>query len=136
LRQAGLKENNVGDRAALEAELQYVKDLPGYERSNPQFFSDPMIDKLLEIVLLLGGEMWTVRDRQLVMEHLLATQGRVTPDLIETFKPDQAFDDSCEQQRLQFIQRIYGCLYGGAPVPQERNHFTWLTDKKKAQNAT
>jgi hypothetical protein len=126
----------VGDRKALEAELQYVKDLPGYKRSNPQFFSDPMTDKLLEIVLLLGGEIWTGRDRQLVMEHLLATQGRVTPDLIETFKPDQDFEDRSEQQRLQFIQRIYGCLYGGTPAPPQKNYFTWLTDKKKDQDAT
>lgn len=126
----------MGDRKALEAELHYVKDLPGYERSNPQFFSDPMIDKLLEIVLLLGGEMWTVRDRQQVMEHLLATQGRVTPDLIETFKPDQEFEDRGEAQRLQFIQRIYGCLYGGAPPPAQKNHFTWLTDKKKDQGTS
>ena len=69
----------MGDRNALEAELDYVKDLPGFERTNPQFFSDPMIDKLLEITLLLGGEIWTNRDRQRVMEHLLATEGVVTP---------------------------------------------------------
>jgi hypothetical protein len=52
VRQTDLKEKNVGDRKALEAELQYVKDLPGYKRSNPQFFSDPMIDRLIEIVVL------------------------------------------------------------------------------------
>ena len=126
----------MGDRKALEAELDYVKDLPGFERTDPQFFSDPMIDKLLEIVLLIGGEIWTVRDRQMVTEHLLATQGRVTPDLIETFKADQAFKDSCEAQRLQFINRIYGCLYGGTPPPTEKNHFRWLTDKKKDQAAS
>jgi len=125
----------MGDRKTLEAELNYVKDLPGYQRSNPQYFSDPMIDKLLEIILLMGGEVWTLRDRQTVMEHLLATQGRVTPDLIETFKPDQAFEDRCEEQRIQFINRIYGCLYGGAQAPVQKNHFTWLTDKKKDQVA-
>lgn len=125
----------MGDRKALEAELGYVKDLPGYERSNPQYFSDPMIDKLLEIVMLIGGEVWSARDRQMVMEHLLATQGRVTPDLIETFKPDDAFQYNCEQQRIQFINRIYGCLYAGEPPPAQKNHFTWLTDKKKSENA-
>lgn len=121
----------MGDREALEAELNYVKDLPGFEKTNPQFFSDPMIDKLLEIVLLIGGEVWTVRDRQMVMEHLLATKGCVTPDLIETFTPDSEFESRCQDQRLQFIQRIYGCLYNGELAPQQKNHFSWLTDKKK-----
>jgi hypothetical protein len=120
----------MGDRSALEAELEYVKQLPGFEKTTPQFFSDPMIDKLLEIALLLGGEIWTNRDRQMVMEHLLATEGVVTPDRIETFK-DERFEEHSEQLRLQFIQRIFGCLYGGIEVPEDRNHFRWLTGEKE-----
>jgi len=125
----------MGDRSALEAELEYVKQLPGFEKTNPQFFSDPMIDKLLEISLLLGGEIWTNRDRQMVMEHLLATEGMVTPERIEAFK-DEGFEERSEQQRLQFIQRIFGCLYGGVEVPEDRNHFRWLTGKEESQGAT
>gem|GEM_PF-646819 len=120
----------MGDRKALEAQLNYVKDLPGYERTNPQYFSDPMIDKLLEIVLLIGGELWAVRDRQMITEHLLATQGFVTPDLIETFKQDPAAEAQSQEQRLQFIQRLFSCLYGGAPLTPQKNQFSWLTDKK------
>lgn len=125
----------MGDRASLDAETEYVKDLPGYETTNPQFFNDPMIDKLLEIVILLGGEIWTNRDRQMVMEHLLATEGVVTPDLIETFKPDEEFEQRSEELRLQFSHRIFGCLYPDAEIPDDQNHFKWLTDKKKEQEA-
>ena len=116
----------MGDRAALESELEYVRNLPGFEKTSPQFFSDPMVDKLLEIVLLLGGEVWTNRDRQKVMEHLLATKGVVTPELIETFR-DERYEEESEKQRLRFIQRIFGCLYDGTDVPEDRNHFRWLT---------
>lgn len=122
----------MGDRKALEAELDYVKDLPGYKRTNPQYFSDPMIDKLLEIVLLIGGELWTIRDRQAVTEHLLATKGVVTPDLIETFKQDPTAEALSQEQRLQFIQRIFSCLYGGTPLAPLKNQFSWLTDKKSS----
>ncbi len=122
----------MGDRRKLEEETEYVKDLPGFETTNPQFFRDPMIDKLLEITLLLGGEIWTNRDRQMVMEHLLATEGVVTPDLIETFKPDEDFEERCEQLRLQFVQRIFGGLYDNADIPDDQNHFKWLTDNKKS----
>ena len=125
----------MGDRNALEAELGYVKDLPGFKKTDPQFFSDPMIDKLLEITLLLGGEIWTNRDRQMVMEHLLATEGVVTPERIETFR-DEHFAEESEKQRLQFVERIFGCLYGGLEGPADKNHFRWLTDKKEGQGAT
>ncbi len=125
----------MGDRASLEAETEYVKDLPGFEKTDPQFFKDPMIDKLLEIVLLLGGEIWTNRDRQMVMEHLLATEGMVTPDLIETFKPDEDFEQRSEELRLKFVHRLYGSLYPEADIPNDQNHFKWLTDKEKNQEA-
>lgn len=121
----------MGDRKALESELEYTKDLPGYDRSDPQFFSDPMIDKLLEITYLLGGEIWTNRDRQMVMEHLLATEGQVTPDLIETFKPDEEFEARSEEMRVQFIQRIYGCLYSANEKPMRKNFFGWQAEKQK-----
>ena len=123
----------MGDRRSLEAETEYVKDLPGFETTHPQFFKDPMLDKLLEITLLLGGEIWANRDRQMVMEHLLSTKGMVTPDLIETFKPEEDFDKRSEELRLQFVQRIFGCLYEGVDIPDDQNHFNWLTDKKRSQ---
>lgn len=121
----------MGDPKAVEAETAYVKDLPGFDKTQPQFFKDPMIDKLLEVVLLLGGEIWTNRDRQMVMEHLLATEGVVTPDLIETFKPDEEFEQNAEELRLRFVNRIYGGLYSDTEIPEDQNHFKWLTDKKE-----
>ena len=47
----------------LSEGLDYVKELPGFERGHPHYFKDPMIDHLLEIVLQLGAEMWIIRDR-------------------------------------------------------------------------
>ena len=125
----------MGDRKAVDAETEYVKDLPGFEPTSPQYFKDPMIDKLLEIVLLLGGEIWTNRDRQMIMEHLLATEGQVTPDLIETFQADEEFEENAEKLRLQFVQRIYGCLYDGIEIPEDQNFFKGWTPKKEGEEA-
>ena len=33
----------MGDRPSLDAETEYVKDLPGFEKTHPQFFRDRMI---------------------------------------------------------------------------------------------
>ena len=46
-----MKDDTKMDRNTLN----YVKDLPGFERGHPHYFKDPMIDHLLEIVMLMGG---------------------------------------------------------------------------------
>lgn len=124
----------MGDRIALEAELEYVKNIPGFKKTNPQFFADSMIDKLIEVVLLLGGEIWSNRDRQMVMEYLLATQGRVTPDLIETFTPDDNFKARAEAQRLKFIKGVFSGLYSTPDPAEDRDFFKAWTKEHEQQN--
>ena len=93
--------------------MDYVRELPGFERGHPHYFKDPMIDHLLEVVLQLGAELWINRDRQLVMEHLLATEGEVTPEMIEQFEPSPEFREELRAQRRSFTERVYGSLYEG-----------------------
>jgi hypothetical protein len=97
----------------LSEGLDYVKDLPGFERGHPHYFKDPMIDHLLEIVLQLGAEMWIIRDRQMVTEHLLATEGKVTPEMIEAFKPSPEFREKMKAERGTYTRRLYQSLYDG-----------------------
>lgn len=107
------------NQADLNEGLDYVKDLPGFERGHPHYFRDPMIDHLLEISLQLAGEIWVNRDRQLVMEHLLATQGKVTPEMIEEFKPDAEMKNEMRDARRLFSERIFGSLYDGMDAPEQ-----------------
>jgi hypothetical protein len=105
--------------APTKAELDYITDLPGFKRGHPHYFRDPVIDHLLEVVLLLGGELWVNRDRQTIMEELLATEGRVTPEMIETYKPDAAFKEKQNATRRLFTERVYGCLqFEGLEKPE------------------
>ena len=101
----------------LNEGLDYVKDLPGFNRGHPHYFSDPMIDHLLEICLQLAGEIWVNRDRQTVIEHLLATKGKVTPDMIEEFKPDAELKQNLRDARRLFTQRIFKSLYENLEAP-------------------
>jgi hypothetical protein len=119
------------DRAKIARDTEYVQDLPGFKRSDPQYFSDPMIDRLLEIVLLLAGELWTVRNRQFVTEQLLATHGRVTPDLIETFKPSKELKDSLSRQRQDYIRGVFACLSDGKFPDVNEKPFKWVTQPEK-----
>ncbi|NKB43594.1 MAG: hypothetical protein GKS03_04870 [Alphaproteobacteria bacterium] len=102
---------NEKNRADLNDGLDHVKDLPGFDKGHPHYFNDQMIDHLLEICLQLAGEIWVNRDRQAVMEHLLATKGKVTPEMIEEFKPDAEMKQELKDARKVFSQRIFGSLY-------------------------
>ena len=97
----------------LSEGLDYVKDLPGFERGHPHYFKDPMIDHLLESVLQLGAEMWIIRDRQMVTEYLLTTEGKVTPEMIEAFKPSPEFREKMKVERGTYTRRLYQSLYDG-----------------------
>lgn len=103
----------------LSEGLENVREMPGFERGHPHYFKDPIIDHLLEIVLQLGAELWITRDRQFVTEHLLATEGKVTPEMIETFKPSPEFREKLREERRNYTRRVYQCLYEGAAAPGE-----------------
>ena len=91
--------------------LDYVSDLPGFERGHPHYFKDPMIDHLMEIVMLLGGELWVERDRRMISEHIMDTEGSVTREKIEQFQPDEEMAKRLAESRQAFTKRVYGCLY-------------------------
>lgn len=54
---------------------------PGEE---PHFLPHPVMDRLLEAVIVLGGELWIERDRRRALESLLHSKGVVTPEEIES----------------------------------------------------
>jgi len=96
-----------------DLEMSELRKLPGFERGHPHYYDHPVIDHLLEIVLQLGAELWVNRDRQLIMEHLLATNGSVTTEAIDAFEPDEEFKQQLQAQRQAFTGRVYGSLYAG-----------------------
>ncbi len=102
-------------RSPLDEGLEHVRNLPGYDRGDPQYYRDPMIDRLMDIVLALGAELWVTRDRQIVTEHLLATEGKVTPEMIEAFVPSPEMAEAQRQARKDLAKRLYGDLYGRLP---------------------
>jgi hypothetical protein len=88
-----------------------LRALPGFKRGHPHYYQEPVIDHLLEIVLQLGAEIWVNRDRQFVMEALLASEGKVTAEMIDAFEPSEEFSERLNEERKAFTERVYGCLY-------------------------
>jgi hypothetical protein len=68
------------------------------------------IDKLTQALLHVASELWATRDRQAVLERLLADGGAITPDLIEGYRPDDALAATLTTEREAFIANILGYL--------------------------
>lgn len=103
-----------------------LKELLGYERSDPDYFRDPMVDRLIEIVLLLGAEVWTNRNRQYIVEYLLSTGAAVTAEAVEAFVPDDGFNAWLQTERKALVRRVYEPLYGKDFAEEKGNFFDWL----------
>jgi hypothetical protein len=112
--------------------MDYVRDLPGFDRGHPHYYKEPIIDHLLEITLQLAAEIWVNRDRQMVIEHLLATVGEVTPEAIERFEPTDEFKALQQSNRKEFTNRVFGCLYSDLPDDPRGSFVPGTINKKKA----
>lgn len=92
-------------------EAKWRDELPGYTRGNPVYFENEVIDHLLGIVLELGAELWTIRDRQAFTEELLREHGIDLGARLQQGRPSDALQASLKAEREAMIKRIYGRLY-------------------------
>jgi hypothetical protein len=65
--------------------------------------TDNVVDSLMEIAALL----WTVRDRQIVLEKILAKQGNDVARLIEAHEPDDAEMEARRVERDAMVQQVF-----------------------------
>lgn len=88
-----------------------LRALPGYERGNPTYFENEVIDHLLGIVLELGAELWVVRDRQAFTEEMLREKGIDLGERLQQGRPSEALQTALKAEREAMIKRVYGRLY-------------------------
>jgi hypothetical protein len=64
----------------------------GFELNGPgrAYFDNVVTDNMLDALLELSAAVWSVRDRQIVLEKVLAEQGIQVSELIEQHMPDEA----------------------------------------------
>jgi|TARA_B100000315_G_scaffold2305_1_gene2065 hypothetical protein len=91
--------------------LEYVKDLPGYDRGYPIYFENELVDHLISIVLELGAELWVVKDRLAHLEEILSENNKLSLADLQTGKPSELLQEKLDEERQQLVKRIYGRLY-------------------------
>jgi hypothetical protein len=70
------------------------------------YFEQPVLDNLLETMMELAAEVWTIRDRQAVLETVLAAKGIDAAALIEAHVPDAAELAARKALREAFVGRL------------------------------
>lgn len=103
-------------------DLENLKDLPGFKRSNPIYFESEVVDHLISIVLDLGAELWVVKDRLAHLEEVLTENNKMTLTDLQEGKPSEPLQEKLDEERKQIIKRIYGRLYSkyGGELAEEK----------------
>jgi hypothetical protein len=70
------------------------------------------LDRVADAVLALARELWVVRDRQILLEAVLADRGIDVTAMIDDFTPDPAFQARLDAERDRLIEAVATALDG------------------------
>jgi hypothetical protein len=92
-----------------QPDIDIPKDL-GIEIGGPgrAYFDDVVIDNLFDAMLELSAALWTVRDRQIILEKVLAEQGISVSEAIEKYVPTEEDLQERIAERDEMAARILG----------------------------
>lgn len=81
----------------------------GYEINGPgrQYFENVVTDNMMDALVELSAALWTVRDRQIVLEKILKDKGIDADVLIEAHLPDGAEKAARAAEREEMVHRIF-----------------------------
>ena len=68
------------------------------------------IDRLGQTVITLAKELWIMKDRQRVLEALLADAGILDGAAVDTHQPDAGLQKQLEAERKKFIDDVIDVL--------------------------
>jgi hypothetical protein len=78
------------------------------ERPERPYLESKQADDLMRINSELLAELWILRDRVTVLEHLLAEKGVVDRKAIDAFQPSGALADELTRERQALVKRVMG----------------------------
>jgi len=77
----------------------------------PTYFTDPALDRVVNMVMELSAQVWVHRDRAMAVEDLLAANGVVTQEDLDTYVPSEARKAEVRAERDAFIEAVFSCLH-------------------------
>lgn len=81
----------------------------GFEIGGPGrvYFDDVIADNVADSLMEIAAMIWTVRDRQIVMEKVLAEKGIDVTPMIENHVPDEAETQQRREERDALVQQVF-----------------------------
>lgn len=76
----------------------------------PYFFADAAIDKVLNMVVVLGGEVWMLRERLAALEAIQAKRGALKPGEVDAYEFTAEEETALAAQRKEFIESLFRIL--------------------------
>lgn len=71
------------------------------------YFDDVIVDNLFDAVLEVSAAVWTIRDRQIVLEKVLSEKGIDVSADIEAYVPDETSLEERKAERDEMVTRIF-----------------------------
>lgn len=74
------------------------------------FFADPALDRMLNLTIMLAGEVWALRERVLTMEAIGIRQGAFSPQEIDDYEFTREQQESLAVQRRDYMENLFRVL--------------------------
>lgn len=87
----------------------------------PFFFSDPAIDKVLNMTITLASEVWALRERLTAMEAVQVRQGALSPDEIDEYEFTPEQEERLGAERREFIANLFRVLQEQVEAAAEKS---------------
>lgn len=78
--------------------------------NRPAYLGSDRLDDLARMLTEVTSELWILKDRNMVLEALLAEAGVVTPASVEGYQPDDEIAQRIAAERSAFTARIFGAV--------------------------
>ncbi len=79
--------------------------------SEQNYLGSARLDDLARMVAELTSELWILKDRTLVLEHLLAERGCLDPAAVDELRPSEELLARLRREREALVGRVFGAVF-------------------------
>lgn len=81
-----------------------------------QILKTDQIDGVANAVLALARELWVMRDRQIIIESVLAARGIDIAAAVDAYEPDEVLQARLDGERDRLIRTVADAMGGVSPT--------------------